>query len=406
MIFYVFNHYFPDSSGFGRRVEREIQALSEFDEVIVVCRSRDCTKEKEAFPSKFHKVKIIRYSANSKIVHRPNDYKGNGLYEMKRNLDISFRCFYTLLKAIRSYSNHKGSFIYSVSSPLTIPVISWIVAKLTRKQSFLVSFHDLEPELAMHIKNLRRSHWIVRVELLLEAFVCRSFKKVLVTTNSQANIISERTGIPLSKICVIPNSSEIKLSRSKHLSPSVHESNDFIVGYLSTLSFDYTMEGLEEFLTVLSERKITTPRFRCLIIGGGEGLSRVESLIYSKGLESVVVCTGHVLYPSKLLNTLDVALIPWKKNVMTETILPTKLFEYLSLGLPVIAPNFGEFPKVLQDARTALLYQTIPEIYGQIQSLYKNTSLRDSIRKNSLELYQSTYHPKILKARYLDFISR
>jgi len=208
MIVYVFNQPFPDNSGFGRRCQREIEALSTKEFVTVVCRHQLGEPMEEEVSLAGHLVKLVRFSAKSEVVHRPENYTGNGLYEIKRNLDLLANLCKTLARVLKHYPRKEVK-LYCVTSPLTVPLIVLFFAYFFRVKPSLVSFHDLEPELAMHLKNLPSNHWIVKVELFLESFVCKFFNKILVTTDSQAERLSTRTHQPLSKFCSIVNTTYV-----------------------------------------------------------------------------------------------------------------------------------------------------------------------------------------------------
>lgn len=402
MIIYIFNHYFPDPSGFGRRILREVRALSEIDDVTVICRKSKKELAVEFLQSDFKKIKIVRYAATSEVVHRPENYKGNGLYEIKRNLNIVFQSFFTLLGEIRKQKDRKSVRVFAVSSPLTVPLIAWIASLLTGSRSALVSFHDLEPELAMHIKKIQQNHWIVKIEYLLEKFTCHRFEKVLVTTEGQADRIALRTGIARAKICAIPNTSELTMTDVANI--TIHNSKKFILGYMSALSFDYTVAGLRKFLHNVPNISEKIPNFELLIIGSGDSLESLRKLTSELKMDGYIRFTGHVQNPVSLLKTLDAALIPWEKDIMTETMLPTKLFEYLSLGIPVIAPNFGEFTRELTNNKNALLYQSINGIGDLLEELTQDKHKGESLRITGKALFENSYSIQHIQKKYLEFI--
>lgn len=406
MIVYLFNHYFPDASGFGRRCEREILALSKIDDVIVVCRSSD-NDSKDFFFQGNHKIQLIRYSAHSEIVKRPENYTSNGFYEFKRNADINLAQAKILMKV---FSENKGKKIqlYCVTSPLTVPLVAWFISLFYGVEARVVAFHDLEPELAMHMKHLRSNNWLVKFEFWLESFVCHRYKKVVVTSQGQAEELEKRTGISSRKIEFIPNTTDLlKVSRSdENVVLPPFTKNDFVLVYLSTMSFGYTVDGFLDFLTVLASRKAELKSFKLFVIGSGEGLALVEAFISKNSLSDIVYCLGHVKNPTAILKKADAAIIPWKQDIMTLRMLPTKLFEYLSMGIPIVAPDFGEFSKVLKNQKTALLYSSENELFDKVLQLQKDEKLRSTLGQAGEALYTLKYKPEILDQKFLAFYQR
>ena len=405
MIIYVFNHEFPDSSGFAKRCQREIETLSKVDEIIVICRKNSTTLDTSELPTSKHTTLIKRFGAQSKVVHRPENYKPNGLYEIRRNLDILLGLSLTLISVIRNNSQKKIQ-IVSVTSPLTVPTLCFFIAKLFRVDAALVSFHDLEPEMAMHMKHLKKNDWLMKVEFMLENLVCRGYRKILVTSVTQATVISQRNGLNKNKVCVIPNTTNASnlLTTSRSKDPFLK--SGFIVSYMSSLSFDYTVEGLMDFLKEMSKQLNTLQGVKIAVIGGGEALQSLKSLVSEIHLEGNVKIFGKVENPFSILNASNAAIIPWKKNVMTENILPTKLLEYLQVGLPVVVPKFGEFERLLVDKKTALFYNSVTESVSQLRLLITDTSLRRNIGISGKKLYHSSFEPDTLNKEFLTFYKR
>lgn len=404
MIVYVFNQPFPEDSGFGRRCQREIEALSDSEKVTVVCRQLEGQKAEESIFLNGNQVRILRFHADSEIVHRPTEYKSNGMYELKRNVDLLMNLIKTLFDVLTS-EKHDQVHLYCVTSPLTVPLLGLFLAKILRIEPTLVSFHDLEPELAMHLKNLTNQNWLVKVEYFLEKIVCRSFKKILVTTEGQAEVLSKRTHVPMNKFCSIVNTTDI--SAKEGTLPAAWSSfvkpNSFVVTYMSTISFDYTIKGFLSFLKALSTQKDELEHLRVMVLGDGEGLKQVKDAVQEYGLENIVKCFGHVSNPQACLEHSDAAIIPWQQDIMTETMLPTKLFEYLSFGVPVIAPDFGEFHRVLTDKKTAFLTTSKLDMVSVLRQMMSDSVLRDRVGQSGKDLFISTYKPELLNAKLKEF---
>lgn len=77
------------------------------------------------------------------------------------------------------------------------------------------------------------------------------------------------------------------------------------------------------------------PQAAITVIGDYDGGARIQSEnVHFLGLK------GQNELPSYLAHS-DVAIIPWKNNSITQATSPLKVYEYLAMGLPVVAPNIA-----------------------------------------------------------------
>ncbi len=142
MILYIFNQSFPDSSGFAKRCQMEIDALSKNHEITILCRG-STKKDTRLYESPYKQIQIMRFDNRVSLIERPRLYIP-GAYEIYRNVYLLLslgKGIFTFLK----YKTPSNIQLYVVSSPLTVPLISYIIAKLTNIKCSFLEFHDLEP---------------------------------------------------------------------------------------------------------------------------------------------------------------------------------------------------------------------------------------------------------------------
>jgi glycosyltransferase involved in cell wall biosynthesis len=406
MIIYIFNNYFPDNSGFAKRCKMEIDALSQTEDITILCRKRR-VKELPFYKSPYKKIPIKRFDNNNKLMERPNKYK-HVFYELSRNISLVVsiaiilnQILFSIKKNIKTNNNIR---IYAVSSPLTVPLTAWLIGKMHRISLEVLEFHDLEPELAKHIKKLNDKSLVMRIEYFLEKFLCNAYNKIIVTTTSQAERIIKRTKIASNKICVIPNvtvNSHLSKSKNRDIRKEYGiERNDFLIGYVSTFYYDYTVLGMTKVLYRLPQLLPVIPSLKIILVGDGDGLSQLRQIVSKLGIDKNVIFTGKIKNVSEVLNAIDICLIPWEKDEMTETILPTKLFEYMMAEKPIIAPNFGEFKRILINNYDSLLYNSTEELIRCIIRLQKDKELRVKLGTNANEKYFKSYRPEIYSKNY------
>ncbi len=238
--------------------------------------------------------------------------------------------------------------------------------------------------------------------------MCNSYNKIVVTSQTQANRIIKRTKQNPTKVFVLPNISNTDDYSKKKLNIKKKynfNKDDFIVSYSSTLYFDYTITGIIKLLSYFVKISQENPFVKLIIIGGGDGLSLLINKINELNLSQNVICTGKIKHVNEVLANTDVLIIPWEQDSMTETILPTKLFEYMRAKKPIIAPNFGEFRKVLEHNEDSLLYESISDIPKFILLLHKDQKLRSKLAANAYKKCIKYYSNDKYIKDFQDFVS-
>lgn len=398
MILYIFNNYFPDSSGFGKRCFKEIEILSAENDITVICRKNPGEKKLDQLKIGSKLINIIKYDVRSNVMERTGKSYISVLYELTRNLNLVLGLSKAILNFLWKNRNQKNIKVYSVVSPLTVPLLAFMFAKAFRASPHVIEFHDLEPELAMHIKGLKRESAVVKIEFWLEKLLCKSFKKIIVTNDTQAKRIAYRTGINLNKILVIPNSLQVEENivvvgdiRKKY----GFDKSDFIVGYVSNFSYNYTIAGVIQLFNYIGKNNIDLKNIKFLLVGDGDGLKLIKESIKKNNLHKNAMLIGRVKNVSEVISIFDVGMIPWVKDGVSETILPTKLFEYMQARKYTIAPEFGEFEITQSKFNILHMYDTIEGLVARILNAKskKNFLKTSGSRANAIyDRYFKAFH--------------
>lgn len=197
-------------------------------------------------------------------------------------------------------------------------------------------------------------------------------KKVTYTVNS----LRDSCGIPPNKSELIPNGVDTELFRkypSDELRKELGINNSFVVGYVGLLREWVDLEPLFIAVKQLNEKL----DIKLLIVGGGIGYEKnIELAEKHDLLKKKVIFTGTVPYTQvpKYISCMDVCVIPFKLDAVSQNSLPLKLFEYMACEKPVISTKIKGVVDAVQDG--VLYASTEEEYHDKIVKLYKDEELR------------------------------
>jgi len=97
---------------------------------------------------------------------------------------------------------------------------------------------------------------------------------------------------------------------------------------------------------------------------------------------------SNILYQDR-----DILILPLTPDSMGTIGSPTKLFEYMACGLPIIAPNLGQIKSILSNNVNGLLYNPhdIISFYNGIEKLIKNESIQSRLGARAQKDYLTNH---------------
>lgn len=215
-------------------------------------------------------------------------------------------------------------------------VFSALVPKILGAR-VLLDIHDPMPELMMTIFRLGAASRAVRLLARLEKWSVAFADAVVTVNRACAGLLTSR-GCPPSKIQVVMNTPDegIFAFRSP-ASPAVDEPRRFVIMYHGSI---LERNGLDLAVDALALIRPGVPGSELRIYGDATPfLDEVMDRVRQKDLQEAVRYLG-AKRPEEIaaaIDQCDVGVIPNRRNIFTELNTPTRIFEYLSRGKPVIA---------------------------------------------------------------------
>lgn len=321
MAMVMFSHYPADP-----RPRRAVDALvSEGMQVDLVCLADENASRREILDG----IEVLRIP-----LKRRRGGKLAYVYQYSTFILISFLIF-----AWRAFT--RGYDLVYVHNMPDILVLSGLVPKMLGAKVILDQ-HDPMPELMTTIFGLDENRASVRLIHLLEKWSI-AFADALVTVNIACKRIFSSRSCQAEKIEVVMNSPDENIFRFRAagIKPAEGQGGNkpFVIMYHGSL---VERNGLDLAVEALALVQKTMPNAELRVYGPNSPfLERVLKMAKSKGVDKAVQYLG----PKRLeelvheIEACDVGVIPNQKNSFTAINTPTRIFEYLSLGKPVIAPR-------------------------------------------------------------------
>jgi glycosyltransferase involved in cell wall biosynthesis len=205
------------------------------------------------------------------------------------------------------------------------------------------------------------------------------FAHAVLTPNRAFRELFIQRGSPPDKIHIVMNSPQEDIFQpADTLADGLHDG--FIIMYHGTIA---ERNGLGFALDAIDRLRATIEKLQFVVYGEGDYLDRFLAKIEELKLSDCVSYRGHVSLETiaREIPSADIGLIPNIRSPFTELNLPTRIFEYLAVGRPVIAPRTKGILDYFDD-KSLFLFEP-----GEVQSLVECISAVYSDHKRLEQVY-------------------
>lgn len=272
-------------------------------------------------------------------------------------------------------------------------VFSALVPKLTGARVILDQ-HDPMPELMITIFGLRPESRQVSLLKTIEKWSLR-FANTVITVNEACRRIFSGRSCPASRIAVVMNSPDEEIFRYHPAEPGLPAAErtpeqPFVIMYHGSI---VERHGLDLAVDALRRVRKDVPSAELHIYGRSTPFletvlrnvrcSDISSAVHYHGPKTIEEIT-------EAIRRCDVGVIPNRRSIFTWLNTPTRIFEYLSQGRPVIAPRapgildyFSEDELILFDLGDAR------DLADRIRFVYAEPEAACAITRRGQAVYRS-----------------
>lgn len=235
---------------------------------------------------------------------------------------------------------------------------AWMVGALKRRP-YVFELRDLWPESIKAVGAMRESMAIRCLERI-ELFLYRRATRVVSVTSSFRRTLIRR-GIDPNKIDVVTNGVDIaRFSPRPKDAALVHElglTGKFVAGYIGTHGMAHSLETLLSAAHQLKSRP-NGDRFRILLLGDGAQKTQLRAKAAQLELDNVIfVDSVPKDQVARYWALLDVAIIHLRRTELFSTVIPSKLFECMGMGVPVLHGVTGESADIVEREGVGIVFE-------------------------------------------------
>lgn len=242
---------------------------------------------------------------------------------------------------------------------------AYMVSRLKRIP-FVFELRDLWPESIKAVGAMKESAAIRALERL-ELFLYRKAARIVSVTHSFKQTLIRR-GVDGNKIAVVTNGVDISRftprPRDTELVRELKLDGKFVAGYVGTHGMAHALETLLEAADALRKRP-DGDAFRILLLGHGARKAALVEQAQRMGLDNVVFLDSVPKEEvARYWSLLDVSIIHLRKTELFTTVIPSKLFECMGMGIPVLHGVAGESADIVRREGVGEVFE--PENAGQL----------------------------------------
>ncbi len=248
--------------------------------------------------------------------------------------------------------------IVATSPQLFTPCAAYI-AGLLKRRPYVFELRDLWPESIRAVGAMRNVRILDALEQL-ELFLYRNAARVVAVTHAfKGNLIAR--GIEAGKISVVTNGADLThfkpRPRDKALAAELGLSGKTVIGYVGTHGMAHALKTVLDAAELLKAKDLAS-NVCFLFLGDGAEKSALKADAKARKLDNVVFADSVPRSEvARYWSLIDLSVIHLKRTPLFGTVIPSKLFECMAMGIPVLHGVAGESATIVQREGVGITFE-------------------------------------------------
>lgn len=274
------------------------------------------------------------------------------------------------------------------TSPQFFTVCAAYVVSRLKWIPYVFELRDIWPESIKAVGAMKESAAIRALERL-EMFLYRKAARIVSVTHSFKKTLVAR-GVDGDKITVVTNGVDMTrfkpMPKDVELVSQLKLEGKFVAGYVGTHGLAHHLETLLDAAEILRGLP-DGAAFHFILLGDGARKQALKDEAARRGLDNVTFIDSVPKdQVARYWSLLDVSVIHLKKTDLFTTVIPSKLFECMGMGLPVLHGVAGESADIVRDEGVGIVFEpeNASELVEQLRFLQRDRSAYEGYRAQGL----------------------
>lgn len=288
---------------------------------------------------------------------------------------------------------HDVDLVIGTSPQFFTAVAAYVVSRMKRIP-YVFELRDLWPESIKAVGAMKES-FAIRMLERLEMFLYRKAARIVSVTESFKQVLMRR-GIECTKIEVVTNGVDVSQFKPRPKDPELTRKlgleGKFVAGYIGTHGMAHALETLLQ-----AADRLRGQNFAFIFLGDGARKQALREMADQMKLDNVVfIDSVPKADVPKYWSLLDVSIIHLRKTELFTTVIPSKLFECMGMGIPVLHGVEGESADIVRREQVGIPFEPegVDQLCEALQSLKSDPARLAGFREQCLRAagnYDRTY---------------
>lgn len=275
-------------------------------------------------------------------------------------------------------------------------MFAYLISKVKRAK-LLYDVRDIWPDVALEMGSFTKQSIYYKVFKYIADFMYK--KSSYITTVSPGKMEKIKAYCKNSKkVWYIPNGLDddfLNFNVDKNIIDKYNLNKKFSVVYIGNVGLAQNLDAMVE----LAKNNIKNENIQFLIFGEGSYKERLIKNINSLKLNNIFV-VGKIDYALvyTILKYAKISFVSLKNNNMTDSI-PTKMFDALGVGCPVLLLAKGDSVKILEESKLGEHGENIEQLNVKLNYMLKNYQQYESRKNDCIKYIVNNYSRKRIAQR-------